>query len=101
MWYEDVGITMSVDSQEVEKVHRRHEPFFGVLLNVRFRGPGPLDFAPDHISLEFGKHFKVVQTSLDPEALSEKLQDDADELDHQIAREGGKHPEQREAHEGR
>ncbi len=51
MWYEDVGITMSVDSQEVEKVHRRHEPFFGVLLNVRYRGPGSLDFATDNISL--------------------------------------------------
>ena len=99
MWYEDVGITMSVDSQEVEKVHRRHEPFFGVLLNVRYRGPGSLDFATDNISLEFVKHFKVVQTSLDPDAFSEKVQNDADELDHQIAREVEKHPEQKEAKE--
>src|SRR5260370_40871603 len=99
MWYEDVGITLSVDSQEVEKVHRRHEPFFGVLLNVRYRGPGSVDFATDNISLEFVKHFKVVQTSLDPDSFSEKVQNDADELDHQIAREVEKHPEQKDAKE--
>ncbi len=45
LWYEDVGVTLAVDSQEVEKVHRRHEPFFAVLLNVRYRGQGSLDFA--------------------------------------------------------
>src|SRR5580700_11822476 len=57
MWYEDVGITLAVDSQELEKVHRRHEPFFGVLLDVRYRGPGSLDLATDNISLKFVKHF--------------------------------------------
>jgi len=24
LWYEDAGITLAVDSQELEKVHRRH-----------------------------------------------------------------------------
>ena len=43
MWYEDVGVTLAVDPQEVEKVHRRHEPFFAVLLDVRYRGQGSLD----------------------------------------------------------
>jgi hypothetical protein len=99
MWYEDLGITMAVDSQEVEKVHRRHEPFFGVRLSVRYRGQGSLDLDIENISLEFVKHFKVVQTSLDPETFSEKVQNDADELDHQIAREVEKHPEQKEAKE--
>lgn len=99
LWYEDVGITLAVDSQELEKVHRRHEPFFGVLLHVRYRGQGSLDLGVENISLEFVKHFQVVQTSLDPDSFSEKVQNDADELDHQTAREVEKHPEKKEAKE--
>jgi hypothetical protein len=99
MWYEDVGITLAVDSQELEKVHRRHEPFFGVLIDLRYRGPGSLDLATNNISLEFVKHFQVVQTSLDPDSFSEKVQTDADELDHQTAREVDKHPEKKEEKE--
>src|SRR5260221_10268750 len=97
LWYEDVGITISVDSQELEKVHRRHEPFFGALLSIRYRGQGSLDLSVQNISLEFVKHFKVVQPALDPDAFSEKVQDDADRLDHQSAREAQKHPEKKEA----
>ncbi len=96
LWYEDVGITLTLDSQELEKVHRRHEPFFGALLAVRYRGQGALDFGVQNISLEFVKHFKVVQPALDPDAFSEKVQDDADQLDHQSAREAEKHPEKKE-----
>ena len=72
MWYEDVGVTLAVDSQEVEKVHRRHEPFFAVLLDVRYRGQGSLDVATDNISLEFVKHFQVVQTCSRSRRLSPK-----------------------------
>jgi hypothetical protein len=96
LWYEDVGITMSVDSQELEKVHRRHEPIFGALLNVRYRGQGELDLSVQNISLEFVKHFKVVQIALDPEDFAEKVQGDADQLDHQAAREVDKHPQKKE-----
>jgi hypothetical protein len=99
LWYEDVGITMAVDSQELEKVHRRHEPFFGVLVNVRYRGQGTLDLGVENISLEFVKHFQVVQTALDPDSFSEKVQNDADQLDRQTAREVEKHPEKKEAKE--
>jgi hypothetical protein len=99
MWYEDVGITMTVDSQELEKVHRRHEPFFGVLLDVRYRGHESLDLSVDQISLEFLKHFQVVQTSLDPDGFAEKVQNDADTLNDQTAREVEKHPEKKEEKE--
>jgi len=99
MWYEDVGITLAIDSQEVEKVHRRHEPFFGVLLTVRYRSQEPMDLDVGNISLEFVKHFKVVQTSLDPDSFSEKVQNDADQLDYETAREVEKHPEKKEAKE--
>ena len=99
MWSGDVGITLSVDSQELEKVHRRHEPFFAVLLEVRYRGQSSLEFGADEISLEFLKHFGVVQTALDPDAFAQKVQNDADEIDHQAAREVQKHPERKEAKE--
>lgn len=99
LWSGDVGLTLAVDSQELEKVHRRHEPFFGVLLTVRYRGQGTLDLGTGNISLEFVKHFQVVQTALDPDAFSEKVQNDADELDHETAREVEKHPDQKETKE--
>jgi hypothetical protein len=94
--YEDLGITLAVDSQELEKVHRRHEPFFAVLLNVRYQAQSLLDLDVEHISLEFVKHFQVVRTSLDPADFSQKVQNDADELNYQTAREVKKHPEQKE-----
>jgi hypothetical protein len=96
LWSDDVGITLAIDSQELEKVHRRHEPFFSVLLNVRYRGPGTLDLGVQNISLEFVKHFQVVQTALDPDEFATKVQNDADEVDHQTAREVEKHPEKKE-----
>ena len=97
LWSGGVGVTLAVDSQELEKVHRRHEPFFGVLLTIRYRGQGSLEVASENISLEFVKHFKFVQTSVDPDNFSAKIQNDDDELDHQTAREIAKHPEQRDA----
>ncbi len=95
LWSEDVGITLSVDSQELEKVRRRHEPFFAVLLNVRYRGRGTMEFGTDDISLEFVKHFQTAQTALDPDAFADKVQSDADALDHETAREVEKHPEKK------
>jgi len=96
LWHEDIGITMSVDSQELEKVRRRPERFFAVLLDVRYRGQGSLNLSVENISLQFMKHFKVVQTALDPDEFAQKVQSDADERDHQVAREVGKHPEKKE-----
>ena len=99
LWSGDVGITLSLDSQELEKVNRRHERFFGVLLNIRYRGQAALDVTTDNIALEFLSHFKVVQTSLDPDDFARKVQDDADEVDHATAREVEKHPETKQAKE--
>jgi hypothetical protein len=99
MWYDDAGVVMAVDSQELEKVHRRRELFFAVFLTVRYRGQASLDVATDDISLQFMKHFQVIQTSLDPDDFSEKVQTDADTLNDQSARQVEKHPEQREQKE--
>ena len=99
LWAGDVGITLAVDAQELEKVHRRHEPFFSVWLMVRYRGRDALEVSPDKISLEFTTHFKVIQTSLDPDGFSARVQEDADQLDHETAREIEKHPEQKASKE--
>jgi hypothetical protein len=99
LWYGDEGITLSLDSEELEKVHRRHEPFFAAHLEIRYRGQGTLDLATENISLEFSEHYQVVQTSLDPDAFAEKVQSDADEVDHAAAREVQKHPEKKDAQE--
>jgi hypothetical protein len=99
LWYGDVGVTMAVDAQELEKVHRRHEPFFGVLLSVRYRGQAPLDFATENISLEFVKHFQVQQLAMDPDDFASRVQGDADTLNDQTARDVQKHPEQKEQKE--
>jgi hypothetical protein len=96
LWSGDVGIMLGVDAQELQKVHRRHEPFLSVLLTVHYRGPGSLELSNENISLEFISHFKVVQTSLDPDAFAEKVQNDADTVDHQAAREIEKHPEEKD-----
>ncbi len=99
VWSGDLGITVTVDSQELEKVHRLHQPFFAVLLDLRYKGREVLDLGVENISLEFVNHFRVVQTSLDPDGFSQKVQNDADELNRETARVIDKHPEQKEAKE--
>jgi hypothetical protein len=99
MWSGDVGITVSVDSQELEKAHRRHQPFFAVLLAVRYRGPGVLEFHTDNISMEFAKHSQVLQTALDPDTFAQKIQNEADAVDHAAAREVQRHPERKQEKE--
>ena len=99
LWSGDMVVTLAVDAQELEKVHRRHEPFFAVLLTIRYRGQGSVDVSTNNISLEFLKHFRVIQTSLDPDDFSAKVQRDSDALNDQIAHEVEKHPEQKEQKE--
>jgi hypothetical protein len=99
LWADDVGVTLAVDSQEVEKVRRRSEAFFSVWLSVRYRGTKSVELKPDKATLEFATHFKVNQAALDPDDFSRQVQNDADQLDHQTAREIEKHPEQKETKE--
>ena len=99
LWTDDVGIVMAVDSQELEKVHRRHQLFFALLLTVRYQGQGALDVGTENISLQFMKHFQVMQTAIDPDDFSDKVQSDADTLNDETARQVEKHPEQKEQKE--
>ena len=95
----DLVITVAIDSQELQLVRHRHVPFFAALLTLRYKGSEPVDVMVEKISLEFVKHFQVVETALDPDGLSQRVQNDADELDRQTAREVTKHPEQKDAKE--
>jgi hypothetical protein len=90
-----VAVVVAVDAQDVEKGHRRHEPFFAVLLEVRNRGGQVLEVKPDKITLEFVQHFQVEQPALDPDNFSQKIQNDADALNDQAAREVKKNPEKK------
>jgi hypothetical protein len=99
LWSDDLGITLALDAQELEKVRRRHEPFLGLWLEIRYRGQNSVDLTTDGISLQFLKHFKIVQPALDPDRFAEKIQTDADTQDHDTAREVEKHPEQKEEKE--
>jgi hypothetical protein len=101
LWSGDIGIVLAVDAREVQIIRHRIEPIFGVFLTVRYRGTGGLDVKPDEITLQFMKHFKIIQTSLDPEDYSEKIQADADALDDEARRTIEKHPDQKQAREAR
>ncbi|MGA8867900.1 MAG: hypothetical protein WB510_13070 [Candidatus Sulfotelmatobacter sp.] len=101
LWSGDVGIILAVDGREVQIIRRRIEPIFAVLLTVRYRGGQSLDVGPNGITLQFLKHFKVVQPSLDPDSYAQKVQGDADAFDHETAREIAKHPEEKETREAR
>jgi hypothetical protein len=101
LWSGDVGIILAVDAREVQIIRHRIEPIFGVLLTIRYRGAGSLEETPDDITLQFMKHFKVVQSSLDVDDFSAKIQADADAADQEERREVAKHPEKKPALEAR
>jgi hypothetical protein len=101
LWSEDIGIVLAVDAREVQIIRHRIEPIFGVFLTIRYRGTRGLDTTTDGITLQFMKHFKVVQTSLDPDDYIQKIQADADTVDDETRRATEKHPEQKQAREAR
>jgi hypothetical protein len=99
LWTDDYGVILAVDSQELQLLHKRVERFFAVQLTVRYRGKDKLTVDPRRATLEFVKHFKLIQPALDPEEFAKQTQDDADELEHQTQREIKKHPERKEDRE--
>jgi hypothetical protein len=101
LWSGDVGIILSVDAREVQIIRHRIEPIFGVFLRVRYRGKSGLDVNADGVTLQFMKHFKVVQSSLDTDDYTEKIQADADALDDEARRMIAKHPKEKEQREAR
>src|SRR6202035_1310002 len=96
-----VGIILAVAAREVQIIRHRIEPIFGVLLTIRYRGAASLGASPEGITLQFMKHFKIVQTALDPDGYTQKIQADADTRDDETRREVVKHPEQKQLREAR
>jgi hypothetical protein len=99
VWAGDIGIVLAVDARELQIIRHRVEPVFAIQLTIRYRGAATLDAAPDGITLQFMKHFKITQTSLDPDAYIQKVQADADAFDNETRRTAAKHPEQKETRE--
>jgi len=95
LWTDDLGITVAVDSLELQKAVRRIQPLFAVWFTVHYRGSASIPLKPDVISLEFVKHEHDVERSLGPESLAIKLQVDANALAEKTAREIQKHPEKK------
>jgi hypothetical protein len=101
LWSGDVGIILAVDSREVQIIRHRIEPILGVFLTIRYRGQSGLDVNTNGITLQFLKHFRVVQSSLDPDDYTQKIQADADALDDETRRIIAKHPKEKDAREAR
>jgi hypothetical protein len=101
LWSGDLGVVVAVDARELQRIRPRIEPIFGVLVTIRYRGQGSLDAKPAGITLQFMKHFKVMQPALDPDDYIQKIQHDADEVDDEIRREVTKHPERKQLREAR
>jgi len=100
-WSGDVGIILAMDAREVQIIRHRIEPIFALHLTIRYRGPAMLEESPDGISLQFMKHFKVVQSSLNPDDYAQKIQSDADAFDDETRRSVAKHPEKKQVLETR
>jgi len=96
LWKDDLGVTLAVDTQELQQTRFRREHLFALHLTVRYRGNGSQQFDPAGIRLEFDSHFKVVHPALKLQDISTSLQNDADELSDQYNRDLRKHPEQTE-----
>ena len=101
MWSGDIGVILGVDAREMQIIRHRIEPIFSILLTIRYRGVGTLDTGPSGITLQFVKHFKVEQPSLDPADYIQKVQADADAFDDETRRSIRKHPEEKPALEKR
>src|SRR5437870_11470491 len=95
LWSNDLGVTLAVDSQELQETRHRIGHLLGVELTYRYRGSGSLAVRNDNLSLQFVRHRQITHTSLDPNNLTGRLQSDADELSHQTEREIRKHPERK------
>ena len=97
---QDFDFVVAVDNQELEKIRHRTIPMLGILVSVNYKQGEVLPVVTSQSTLEFSKHFQVVQKALDPETLLQQLQKDMDELTDEITHhEMRKHPELKDAKE--
>ena len=91
----DLAVTLTVDSQELQKVHRRPMAMLGVNLSLKYLGQNYLDIGTK-ITLEAESHSHVILASLNPEDLATRLQNDMDGLNAEVERQVKKHPDTKE-----
>ncbi|MBV9340514.1 MAG: hypothetical protein JO159_06450 [Acidobacteria bacterium] len=80
----DLDVTLGLDNQELEKISRRVIPMVGVMLSLNYKGRGEFDIRQNRFTLEFVKHFQVVQSSVDPDQMLRHLEDDIEELNREF-----------------
>lgn len=96
----DFDLSLAVDNQELEKIRHRTIPMLGVLISFTYKGTEPLALQPSQSTLEFSKHFQVVQRSLNPDSTLQLLQQDMDEVTDEVTHHQlRKHPELKDAKE--
>jgi hypothetical protein len=92
----DFDLTLLVDSQELAK--SLHHGFYRVValyLAVTYKGEGNFEFPAD-LRLDFVRHHDVIESTMDPAMLQNKLQNDLDTKVFDTEREIKKHPELKE-----
>ncbi len=99
IWSDDLGVTVAVDSQELQHLRERLMPIFGVILTAKYRGSGSVLLRTDQVSLEFLSHSHILHSSLDPTGTAARLQADSETLQDNAARTIQKHPEKKEEEE--
>lgn len=94
----DYEITLGVDRQELEKVnHRGVMPMLGVFLSFKYNGAKKFEVQQNRFTLEFVKHYQVVQSSLDPDLMLQSLQQHIDDYTDEVERHRVKHhPDEKE-----
>jgi hypothetical protein len=101
LWNGDVGIVLAVDARELQIIRHRIEPIFALQLTIHYRGSNNLNAEADGITLQFMQHFKITQSTLDPDVYIQKIQADADAFDDEARRAIGKHPAEKQVRETR
>jgi hypothetical protein len=91
----DLDMTVLVDSQELSKTNRRLYHVVGVYITLSYTGHGKFEF-PGGARLEFVRHHNVIETMLDPDQFSTKMQNDVDTLVFDTQREIKKNPQKKE-----
>jgi hypothetical protein len=96
LWTSDLGVTLSVDSQELVKSEKRIGKPLLLKLTVKYRGPTSIDVSTNNMSLEFVRHSHVVQTSIDPDGFTAQLQANVDALEDETQHQIKKHPDKKD-----
>ena len=79
-------ISLGVDPKELEKIPHRSTPMLTVFLTFTYKGKGQFEIHQRRFTLEFSKHHQVLKTSLEPNEIVQRLQEDVDGLTDQVER---------------